>query len=305
MLWDTDVEQVLWQSNEWYRAQAVGTMALRPTVTVQPPHAPLPVNTPADMASLTVTPRSDILVSTTTPTATRPPSSPSATLQPVSRPGVVIVPVEKMAHTIPWLPLDKAASPGTDYIGFNVLKPPFHSRVIRQAFAAAVDREAICGLAAQLGIQNCRPATTFTPPETLGLYLYGQMGIPFDLEKAKTLLAYGGYPNGQGFPESKLVMPARAATVGRYVEIAEAIAAMWQKYLNVTVKVEVIDVGMMEYMALLAWDAPAIYRLGWAADYNDPDSFLMEVFHSDSRVYTGRFSDTRFDRLVEQAATSG
>jgi hypothetical protein len=270
-----------------------------PTQKATPLPAPSPVSTNNIASDQLKQP--PIAAPSSTPT---PQSLPTATPSPTSLPGVVVVPVDKLAHNVPWLPLDRSASPGTFYFGFNVGKPPFHNRVVRQAFAAAVDRQAIADLASRLSSKNARPITTFTPPETIGRDLYGQMGISFNPERAKLLLADAGYPNGLGFPEVVLVTnKSGGATSGANVEIADAVVAMWQEYLNVKVKVEVVDIGIGDYLSLLTRDAPAIYRLGWTADFNDPDNFLREVFHSNSKIYTGYFSNAEFDRLVEQAAT--
>jgi oligopeptide transport system substrate-binding protein len=45
-----------------------------------------------------------------------------------------------------------------------------------------------------------------------------------------------------------------------------------------------------------------MYQLGWGADYNDPDNFLKRLFHSDSELNYGHFSNQEFDRLVNEAA---
>jgi oligopeptide transport system substrate-binding protein len=79
---------------------------------------------------------------------------------------------------------------------------------------------------------------------------------------------------------------------------------MWRENLKVDVNVVVVD-DWQAYLDLLASDAPVTYRLGWAADFNDPDNFLREVFHSRFEHNRGHFSDAEFDRLVEQAATLG
>ena len=45
-----------------------------------------------------------------------------------------------------------------------------------------------------------------------------------------------------------------------------------------------------------------MYQLGWGADYNDPDNFLNFLFHSNSDLNHGHFSNPEFDRLVDLAA---
>jgi oligopeptide transport system substrate-binding protein len=229
-----------------------------------------------------------------------PTSTPLPTAIPTNTPlpGVITVPLENLAHAIPWLPVDKSAAPGIYYYGFNVTKKPFDNRLVRQAFAAATDRHAVSDLMNSLDAKRePRPATTFTPPETLGRDLYGQVGLPFNPTKAQALLAEAGYPNGQGFPAVTLVLKD---TTGMAARVAEAVAAIWQENLGVDVKVENrVEPG---YFDLLASDAPAIYWLGWLAEFNDPDRALNFMFHSRSEKNYGHFSNTEFDRLVEQAA---
>jgi oligopeptide transport system substrate-binding protein len=264
---------------------------IEPTATTRSVIPPAP--TPVPPTAMPVPP-------TSTPV---PPTATSVPPTSTPLPGVVTVPLEKLAQANPWLPLDKNAVPGTFYYGFNVNKSPFDNRLVRQAFAAAVDRRVIAELANTLGTKNARPATTFTPPETLGRYLYGQIGIAFDPAKARALLVQAGYPKGQGFPAVTLVTnKAGGGTSGANVQIADAVVAMWREHLEVDVKVEVVD-DWQAYRDRLARDAPALYRLGWGADFNDPDNFLKEVMHSGSTHNYGHFSNAEFDRLVERAAT--
>ena len=46
-------------------------------------------------------------------------------------------------------------------------------------------------LANALGYVQARPATVFTPADTLGRALYGQVGLSFDPDRARELLLPG------------------------------------------------------------------------------------------------------------------
>ena len=55
------------------------------------------------------------------------------------------------------------------------------------------------------------------------------------------------------------------------------------------------------YLRALATDPPAIWRLGWQADFADPDNFMSQ-FTSDSGNNWTRWKSPRFDELVSRAA---
>jgi hypothetical protein len=266
-----------------------------PTATLVPTNTPWPTATlvpPTD----TPMPRTDTPVPTRTPTPSR---APEATPAATSLPGTETVPLANLAPSIPWLPLDESALPATYYYGFNAAKPPFDNRLVRQAFALAVDRQAIANLAKNLGSTQARPATTFTPPNVLGRDLYEQVGLPFDPTRARELLAEAGYPNGEGFPQVTLVFNYGEA----HEALANTVVAMWRDHLGVNVGLESVD-DWDAYLERLDTDAPAIFRLGWAADYNDPDNFLVPSFHSDGDNNRTHFANAEFNRLVEQASAA-
>jgi oligopeptide transport system substrate-binding protein len=48
-------------------------------------------------------------------------------------------------------------------------------------------------------------------------------------------------------------------------------------------------------------DPPHIYRLGWGADYPDPDNF-MKLFTANSGNNNTRWKNPRYDQLIELAA---
>ena len=243
-----------------------------------------PAATTAPTATLTVTP-SPI------------PSTPTAT----PLPGVVVLPVDTLANGIPWLPLDKSARPRVHVILFNTLRPPFNSALVRQAFAAAIDREEIVAMAQKYGEKQVKPATTLTPPQTLGRDLYNEVGIRFDPEHAKALFAEAGYTDPSAFPVATIVVNSYGEVApGARFNMASAMARMWQEYLGVKVQVEAMKPP--SFGDRLRTDPPELMWFGWAADFNDPDNF-MQIVHSGSEYNYGKFSSPEYDKLVDRAGS--
>lgn len=238
---------------------------------------------------------------TSTQTLTPVPTN-TNTPEPTSIPGVQVYPADSLDSSIPWLPLEKGKEPMSVYYGFNVNKPPFNNVLVRQAFAAAIDREQIAKEAAGFKFRNVTPATSLTPPQTLGRDLYGVVGIPFNPSKAKDLLQQAGYSSGASFPSVTLIVSTRGeAAPGAYFRMAQTIVDMWQTYLGVKVEIEVVG-NMGEYISRLQTNPPDMYQLGWGADYNDPDNFLKSLFRSDAEYNFGHFNSRDFDNLVDKAA---
>jgi ABC-type transport system substrate-binding protein len=235
------------------------------------------------------------IFATSTPTLT--PTAPP-TFTPTATPTLdnIVVPIEEMASSIPWLPSDPNAAPSITIIVFNTNQPLFNDPLVRQALAAAVDRQAIAQIAEEYGRKNVRPATSFTPAITLGLDLYKQVGIPFDPDRARTLLAQAGYANGTGFPSTTIYTNSG----GLRVPIVTAVTDMWKTVLNITIKVEVEE-NFDIWQDRISNNTPPLYRVTYAtADTNDPDAFLS-IFRTGN---VSGFSNPTFDQLVDQAAQS-
>lgn len=236
------------------------------------------------------------------PTFTPEPTSTATPIpSPTPFPGLVVLPVDTLGKSIPWLPMENAARPGTYYFYFNLSKPPFNSVLVRQAFTAAIDREALVLTADKYGAKDPRPATTFTPPETLGRDLYNEVGIPFNPAHAKELLAQAGYTDASKFPPVTLLINVGGdAAPGFHVKITDEMVKMWKQFLGINVTVEVISWN--PYLERIDSNPSEIFRITWAADYNDPDNFLREIFNSGSQYNYGNFSNSEFDELVDRAA---
>jgi len=158
-------------------------------------------------------------------------------------------------------------------------------------------------MAREYKANNPSLATTLTPPKTLGRDLSGEVGIGFDPQKAKELFSEAGYSNPSNFPiVTFLVSVSGDIAPGAYFNMATAMADMWQTYLGITVQVQAMNRN--DYLELLRTDPPNMFWIGWAADYNDPDNFLREIYHSDASGNFGNFSNPEFDQLVDLAVNS-
>ncbi len=264
----------------------------------------LTISSGCGVAATPVPPTNTSLPTPVPPTFTPEPTATATQIpSPTPLPGSVVLPVNTLGKSNPWLPLDKTARPGTYYFYFNLSKPPFNNVLVRQAFAAAIDREALVKIAAKYGAKDPTPATTFTPPETLGRDLYNEVGVSFDPAHAQELLVQAGYTDASKFPSATVLINVGGdGAPGFHVKITDEMVKMWEQHLGIKVTVEVINWG--PYLDRIASDPSEMFRLSWAADYNDPDNFLGEIFDSGSEYNYGNFSNSEFDLLVNRAKNS-
>lgn len=176
------------------------------------------------------------------------------------------------------------------YYGFNIKKKPFDDVRVRQAFALAIDRKQITDMlkGGQMPISSWIPK---------GMLAYDpKAGLGFDVTKAKKLLADAGYPDGKGFPQVTFMFDTR----DDHKMIAERLQAIWKKNLGVDLKAQNEDWKV--YLNRLKSDVPPMFRLGWGADYPDPDNF-MALFTSYSGNNYTQWKSKDFDKLVEEGAS--
>ncbi len=182
----------------------------------------------------------------------------------------------------------------TYYFAFDVSKPPFDNLLVRQAFAHVLDRDTILpNIVKRQGI----PAYSFLMP---GFPASNSEAFkdtyPYDVEKAKQLLAEAGYPNGEGFP--KLVMKLRAEGPTP-VAVAQAYAAALKEHLGI--EVEVSNMDFKSYMDELNAKPTQVQftLISYGMDYLDPSN-MLGVFLSGGRH---PWSNAEYDRLVKEASS--
>ena len=176
------------------------------------------------------------------------------------------------------------------YYSFNVHRPPFDDVRVRKAFSMAVDREEIVRV-----LQGGElPAISWVPQ---GMFAHNpSIGLPFDPNKARRLLAEAGYPEGMGFePVTAVYNTGSVNTL-----VAENLQAQWKRTLNVNIILD--NMEWKVYLKRLRADPPALFRLSWGADYPDPDNFMTLFLSKGGNNRTG-WGNPRYDHLVRQAAS--
>jgi oligopeptide transport system substrate-binding protein len=202
------------------------------------------------------------------------------------------------SHSIPTLDKPRLAKmPGYkvvpqlrgEYYGFAVDRKPFDNAKLRKAFALAIDRTIFPKILQGRAV----PGTSWIPP---GMLAHNpEIGLAFNPSEARKLLADAGFPDGKGLPPIVLGYN----TQDDHKLVAEAVQGMWQKNLDVIVKIE--NQEWKVYLKKLQTDPFVVHRAGWGADYPDPDNF-MKLFTSNSGNNHGRWKNPQYDELLEQAA---
>jgi oligopeptide transport system substrate-binding protein len=176
------------------------------------------------------------------------------------------------------------------YYGFNVEKAPFNDVKVRRAFSMAVDREQLPKVLNGGEI----PTASWIPP---GMFGYNPtIGLKFDPQGARRLLAEAGYAEGRNFPPVTVVYDT--SPINNL--IAENLQAQWQQNLNVRVNLD--NQEWKVFLKRLKTDTPRIFRLGWGADYPDPDNFMV-LFTTQSGNNNTHWGNPHYDDLIARAAS--
>lgn len=174
------------------------------------------------------------------------------------------------------------------YYGFKVNKKPFDDVNVRKALALSIDRKEIVKIlgGGQLPLNSWVPHGMFGYEESIGL--------GFDPEKAKQLIAQSRYPNIKKWPPIVLGFN----TEEKHKQVAENIQSQLKRNLGITVEVK-NEEWKTFLNGLRSESAYSLFRLGWVADYGDPHNFvaIMTSFSENNR--TG-WKNSLYDQWVAQ-----
>jgi oligopeptide transport system substrate-binding protein len=175
-------------------------------------------------------------------------------------------------------------------LGFDMSRPPFDDRRVRLAFVKAINRE----LMVESLFNNYALVANggFVPPGMPG-HCSG-IGLAYDPEQARRLLAEAGYPKGLGFPQVDALYldnPYRNP-------INDYLRQQWLEVLEIESTWEVAS--WEEYVNRILNQPPYISAMTWVAQYNADPSDCLQVGISHARIFT-KWINQSYDALVEQA----
>lgn len=150
---------------------------------------------------------------------------------------------------------------------------PLTKKNVRQAINMAIDKQSIID---NIYMGRAIKAKNGMPPFMLG-YNDKIKDYPYDLERAKELLAESGYPNG--FEVTLHITPVSRPYMFDPPRIAEAI----QSYLAaVGIKVKIFQLDLSYFLLELLEGKHQMCLGGWFGDNGDPDNFMNVAYGTNS-----------------------
>jgi oligopeptide transport system substrate-binding protein len=189
------------------------------------------------------------------------------------------------------LKAQRVEGPGqcTFYIGFNTKKDPFTDKNVRVAFAKSFNRDAYISDVIKIG----KPALSFITPGIPGNDP-GDTFQKFDVSAAKAALAQASPAAQAAIAGVKITYASSARAKTRL----EWFQNQWKTNLGVDVGLDPVDSTTYTQLVKKPETTPALFLLGWCADYYDQQDWLTTVFHSQSTVTRVGYNNPQFDKLV-------
>ncbi len=186
-----------------------------------------------------------------------------------------------------------------NYIGFNMDDPVVGpNRALRQALTCAFNSDE------WIKLNNGRVRRALGPiPSTLAGHEPDFQPFPFDLDRARALLAEAGYPDGRD-PRTgrrlELTLELGRADDLELRQSAELIAAFFQR-IGISLRLS-FNNGPAFFEKLERGQAQLFY-VAWLGDYPDAENFLQCLYGPNANGGPNRahYRNVEFDRLFEQA----
>lgn len=184
------------------------------------------------------------------------------------------------------LVLYEAMSNRIEWLSFNLNRPPFDNRLVREAVAYAICRDSlnIVGYEGRAQI-----ASSFTGPTVFGFNPNIQ-AFTHDPDRARALLAEAGFPDG---------FSATLWTSGDVRNRKSQVIQSNLREVGINVDIEILE--WAAYLDRTAQGEHYMHLLGWTNLTGDADPGMFPLYHTVSQGAGNRafFSNARVDELLD------
>ncbi|GAA6173616.1 ABC transporter substrate-binding protein [Colwellia sp. KU-HH00111] len=193
------------------------------------------------------------------------------------------------------LTLEAVTALNVGYFGFNVNKPPFDNKLVRQAVSYAINKQVLLDAV----YQGKAELANSLLPKTSWAYNENVQEQEFNPILAKSLLEVAGY--AQGFSMDLWAMPVQRPYNPNAITMAKLIQADLK---NIGIKVTIVSYEWNAFLHRLQLGEHQSFLLGWSADHPDPDNFFSPML-SCSATQTGSnttfWCNQEYDDIIQKA----
>jgi oligopeptide transport system substrate-binding protein len=187
----------------------------------------------------------------------------------------------------PYKDFRRATYGALTYYSFNIERAPFSDVRVREALAISIDRDRISEDKMEGATE---PAKKFLPIQLPSNARDGAEQVApleHNVERARSLLAQAGFPNGQNFPRVRLLVNRN----DQQRAVAQSIAAMWKNELGI--ETEIVMKSWEEYEADVRAGEYDVVRRGVVMQTMDEVTNMRMIFDpEDSTAATEPTSNT-------------
>jgi len=180
----------------------------------------------------------------------------------------------------PYKDFRRATYGALTYYSFNIERAPFSDVRVREALAISIDRDRISEDKMEGATE---PAKKFLPIQLPSNARDGAEQVApleHNVERARSLLAQAGFPNGQNFPGVRLLVNRN----DQQRTVAQSIAAMWKNELGI--ETEIVMKSWEEYEADVRAGDYDVVRRGVVMQTMDEVTNMRMIFEPEDSTAT-------------------
>ncbi len=187
----------------------------------------------------------------------------------------------------------KKPVPATLFLLLDTQPGPLENPKVRQAINYAIDRETNNANIRKGRFRTARGILPLGIPD----YNFDMRGYPYDIDRARRLLAEAGHPDGKGLGPLELWTSSKSDTA----KAEHAAIKRDLERLGVTVHLRKADSWKAFKRDIIGKRPGGMYRYVWHADFPDPYTFLYTLFHSGSPGNYIHYVNPKVDQLIDMA----